>query len=71
MSEENHEELNPANEVAKAPLDLVKEQQSLQQHSRDVVNNRPESDAELPGHGVPSDRRKHPQRIHYDKGRHM
>ncbi|HEX8550581.1 MAG TPA: hypothetical protein VF681_03390 [Abditibacteriaceae bacterium] len=71
MSEETHEELNPANETAKTktPLELVKEQQARKDHSNEVLNKRPENDAELPGHGVPSDRRKHPQRIHYDNGR--
>ena len=68
MSEETHDERNPATEH-KTPLDLVHEQQSRQQKSKEVLNQRPESDAELPGHGVPSDMRKHPQRQHYGNER--
>jgi hypothetical protein len=69
MSEETHEELNPANEAAKTPLELVKEQQARKDQSNEVLNKRPENDEELPGHGKPSDMRKHPQRQHYDNGR--
>jgi hypothetical protein len=69
MSEETHEELNPAHEVAKTPLELVKEQQARKEQSQQVLNKRPESDSELPGHGTPSEMRKHPQRQHYDNGR--
>ena len=54
---ENHEQ-NPA----KAPLELVKEQQRMQQQNKEVLDQRVESGDEVPGGSVPSDRRKHPQR---------
>lgn len=65
MSNREHEELNPANETQKTPLDLVREQQSTHQHSQDVLNKQPQADSDLPGHGIPSDKRKHPQRQQY------
>lgn len=69
MSEQNEnqpnenqegENLNPA-EPPKTPLEMVREQQAKQQN-RQVQERRPESASEVPGHSVPSDRRRHPQR---------
>lgn len=65
MSDKKHDELNPANERKKTPLDLVREQQSRRQHNQDVFNQQPQTDSDLPGHGRPSDKRKHPQRQQY------
>jgi hypothetical protein len=65
--EQEGENLNPA-ELRKTPLDLVREQQAMQQQTREVIENRVESGAEVPGGSKPSDRRKHPQRQMYGSG---
>ncbi len=70
MSEEHTlsgEELNPA-EPAKTPLEQVKELQAAQQSNREHFEQRPDASPEVPGHGKPSDRRKHPQRQMYGSG---
>jgi hypothetical protein len=61
------ENLNPA-EPQKSPLELVKEQQAMQQQTREVDEIRIETGDEIPGHSVPSDRRHHPQRQMYGSG---
>lgn len=61
------EELNPA-EPAKTPLQQVKELQAAQQSNREVLEHRPDASPEVPGAGIPSDRRKHPQRQMYGSG---
>ena len=50
------------------PLELVKEQQAMQQQNREVAQQRPEHDPEVPGASSPSNKRKHPQRQMYGKG---
>lgn len=50
-----------------SPLEQVKQhqaemQQSLQQHSDDAEERVSEANAQVPGQGVPSDIRHHPQR---------
>jgi hypothetical protein len=73
MSEQNqHHESAETNEpqghaldragAHRTPLEQVKEQQAMQQESREAMQQRVESGNEIPGHGVPSEMRKHPQR---------
>jgi hypothetical protein len=65
MSDQNTEELNPA--ASKTPLEQVHEQQALRQENQtqqEQVDNSPE----VPGGGVPSDKRHHPQRQMYEGG---
>lgn len=52
------------------PLEQVKQQQAMQQESREVLNNRQDDRVQVPGGSEPSDRRKHPHRQMYDGGRH-
>ena len=70
-NDQNHtpqgEELNPA-EPQKTPLELVKEQQSMKAHNLEIAQGRPDLQAEVPGQGIPSDRRHHPQRQMYGSG---
>lgn len=61
------EELNPA-EPAKTPLQQVKDLQAAQQHNHEVLESRPDASPEVPGAGIPSDKRKHPQRQMYGSG---
>jgi hypothetical protein len=51
---------NPA-QPEKTPLERVKEQQARMQN-REVLEERVESQAEVPSGSVPSNRRKHPHR---------
>jgi hypothetical protein len=43
------------------PLVMVKQQQARMQH-REVSERRADTNGEMPGHSVPSNRRKQPQR---------
>jgi hypothetical protein len=63
-------ENNGAEETPKTPLELVREQQSMNQKSRAALDNRPDHNVDVPGHSEPSDKRKHPQRQLYDGGGH-
>ena len=65
--EQQGENLNAA-EPRKTPLEQVKEQQAMQQESRDAVEHSPEATDEIPGHSIPSDKRHHPQRQMYGSG---
>ena len=82
MTESNEnqsgESLNPAEpaaEESKTPLERVKatqahlrgELQAARQESGDA-ENREAAESEVPGMGVPSNRRKHPQRQMYGSG---
>jgi hypothetical protein len=44
------------------PLELVREQQAMEQESREVTEQRPDPSPEVPGQSSPSNMRKHPQR---------
>ncbi|HEY0076340.1 MAG TPA: hypothetical protein VGB77_19735 [Abditibacteriaceae bacterium] len=44
------------------PLELVREQQAMEQESREVTEQRPDPSPEVPGQSSPSNIRKHPQR---------
>jgi len=50
------------NEQSKTPLELVREQQAMEQASREVTEQRPDPSPEVPGQSSPSNIRKHPQR---------
>lgn len=52
----------PNNEQSKTPLELVREQQAMEQSSREVEEQRPDPSPEVPGQSSPSNIRKHPQR---------
>lgn len=65
-SEGKHEELNPAENPT--PLELVHQQQAMQRQNLEVAQQRTEPEAEVPGAGIPSDRRHHPQRQMYGSG---
>ena len=49
-------------EQNKTPLELVREQQAMEQTSREVTEQRPDPSPEVPGQSSPSNIRKHPQR---------
>jgi hypothetical protein len=63
MENENLDNATPENpaQPEKTPLEMVKEQQARMQN-REVLEERVESHAEVPGGSVPSNRRKHPHR---------
>lgn len=65
-SEEKHEELNPAENPT--PLEQVHQQQAMQRQNLEVAQQRPDPTPEVPGAGIPSDRRHHPQRQMYGSG---
>jgi len=82
MSEDNGnqigESLNPAEpsaEDSKTPLEKVKatqahlhaEMQAARQESQDA-EGRVDAESEVPGMGIPSNRREHPQRQMYGSG---
>ncbi|HVF85293.1 MAG TPA: hypothetical protein VM821_04880, partial [Abditibacteriaceae bacterium] len=57
-------------EVNPSPLEKVQQhqkemQQSLGQKSDNVEEHPPNNQSEVPGQGIPSDRRHHPQRTQY------
>lgn len=66
MSNQNQEDLNPAENPT--PLEQVKQQQATQQENLEVTQQRVDPTPEVPGAGVPSDRRHHPQRQMYGSG---
>lgn len=49
-------------EKAPTPLEQVREQQAMQQQSKEVQEQRNEPSPEVPGQSSPSNIRKHPQR---------
>ncbi len=59
---QNDQTGNNNEEAAKTPLELVKEQQAMKQENREVQEQRPDADPEIPGQSSPSNIRKHPQR---------
>jgi len=62
QTEHQQEEHPEHTKPAQTPLEMVKEQQAVKQQNREVSEQRVESSSEVPGHGVPSERRKHPHR---------
>ena len=56
---------DPTHQPAQTPLELVREQQSIKQHNKEVAEERVDATSEIPGHSIPSDIRRHPQRIKY------
>jgi hypothetical protein len=68
MSQENQtnnettDDASDDTQKPKTPLELVREQQGMQQQSREVAEQRPDPSPEVPGQSNPSNMRKHPQR---------
>ena len=51
-----------ADKPGQTPLQAVKAQQAAMQQNKEVQELRPDAVTEVPGTGIPSNRRKHPQR---------
>lgn len=55
-------EESPVNQPGQTPLEAVKAQKAAMQQTKEVEEQRPDATTEVPGMGIPSNRRKHPQR---------
>ena len=62
MNDNEQVDNDPAD--AETPLEKVKQQQA-QMQNKEVEEQRVDADAEIPGHSIPSEIRKHPQRTQY------